>query len=149
MTSSDLCVIDGPNGPRIFLGKEFPGVYLTEREAEIAQLLEDYKYREIADLMNISRRTAEYYALNMKKKLNCHNKREMVYVLSESGVVEKLKEIVDISYLFEGKDKENTKPAAEGGDELSADKADGDEDESHVHEDGHDSDGSDESVSAS
>jgi DNA-binding CsgD family transcriptional regulator len=98
--STELHVIDGPNGRRIYLGKAFPTVYLTVREAEIAQLLSDFKYREIANLMNISRRTAEYYALNMKKKLGCSSKRQMIQVLETTGVVEKLKELVDVTYLF-------------------------------------------------
>lgn len=109
MLESRLRVMDGPNGRRIFLGGDFPGVYLTVREAEMAQLLEDFKYREIAALMKISRRTAEYYALNMKKKLRCHNKREMIYMLSTGGIVKQLEEIVDIKYLFKS-DENNTNP---------------------------------------
>lgn len=100
---STIRVIDGPNGRRIFLGRDFPGVYLTVREAEMAQLLQDFKYREIASLMKISRRTAEYYALNMKKKLRCHNKREMIYFLTDTGLVNQLEDVVDIKYLFETK----------------------------------------------
>ncbi len=98
--STKIKVIEGPNGKRIFLGNEFPGVYFTVREAEIAQLLGDYKYYEIGDLMTISKRTAEYYSMNMKKKMRCENKRELVYVLQNSGLLEQLKEEVDISYLF-------------------------------------------------
>ena len=113
--STEIHVIDGPNGRRIYLGKAFPSIYLTVREAEIAQLMDDFKYREIAKLMKISRRTAEYYASNMKKKLSCETKRQMIYVLKETGILEKLKSVVDITYLFEsGDDKNNngSKPAS-------------------------------------
>lgn len=104
MTPTTIKAVDGPNGKRIFLGSAYPGVYFTVREAEIAQLLADYKYREIANLMKISRRTAEYYSLNMKKKMRCSNKRELVYVLRKSGILEQLKSEVDISYLFKKDD---------------------------------------------
>ncbi len=100
MVGSKIHVMEGPNGKRIFLGSLFPGVYFTTREAEMAQLLVDYKYREIAVLLMISRRTAEYYATNMKKKLRCINKRELVYILKNSGLLEQLREEVDISYIL-------------------------------------------------
>lgn len=109
MRSTTIKVIEGPNGRRIFLGSAFPGIYFTVRESEIAQLLGDYKYREIGKLMTISRRTAEYYSMNMKKKLRCQNKRELVFVLRQTGLLEQLRDEVDISYLFESN---NTKPTS-------------------------------------
>jgi DNA-binding CsgD family transcriptional regulator len=101
-------VIEGPNGTRIFLGKNFPGIYFTVREAQLAQLLGDYKYYEIGELLTISKRTAEYYSMNMKKKLRCENKRELVYVLRTSGLLAELKAEVDISHLFKEADSKNS-----------------------------------------
>lgn len=94
-------VYQGPNGQRIILGSAFPGIHLTGREAEVSQLLEKYKYREIAVLMGISRRTVEYYALNIKKKFNCVSKRELVYKLKHAGILDQLKKCVDVSHFFE------------------------------------------------
>ena len=80
----------GPNGKRIYLGADFPDIYFTRREVDVAQLLHHYKYREIGDKLNISRRTAEYYVMNMKKKLHCRSKRELCYLLKRSGVMSEL-----------------------------------------------------------
>jgi DNA-binding CsgD family transcriptional regulator len=104
MEKTKIKVIEGPNGKRIFLGSQFPGVYFTVREAEMAQLLCDFKYREIGDILTISKRTAEYYAMNMKKKLRCTSKRELVFRIIHSGLLEQLKIVVDISHILE-KDK--------------------------------------------
>ena len=109
MKQVKLRIEDGPNGKRIFLGSEYPDIYLTIREAELAQLLGNYKYREIAELLKVSRRTIEYYTMNMKKKLHCRNKRELIYVIQHSGLLEQLKLEVDISYLFEAKQLEEPK----------------------------------------
>lgn len=104
MKQVELWVEEGPNGKRIFLGPEYPDIYLTLRESELAQLLEEFKYREIAELLSVSRRTIEYYTMNMKKKLRCRNKRELVYVIRHSGLLEQLKELVDVSYLFKAQE---------------------------------------------
>lgn len=120
MEKTRIKVVDGPNGKRIFLGSRFPGVYFTTREAELAQLLEEYKYHEIGDLLTISRRTAEYYTMNMKKKLRCLSKRELVFVLRESGLIDQLGEEVDITYLFEEKEPKD-EPEDQGREERRGD----------------------------
>ena len=85
MKQVKLRIEDGPNGKRIYLGDEYPEVYLTIREAELAQLLENYKYREIAKILKVSRRTIEYYCTNIKKKMRCRSKRELIYIIKHSG----------------------------------------------------------------
>ncbi len=95
---STIKVIEGPNGKKILLGSAFTGVHLTVREAEVAQLLGDHKYREIGEKMAISRRTVEYYSTNIKKKLRCASKREVVMCLQEAGILEQLKEQIGISH---------------------------------------------------
>ena len=100
MKQVKLRVEEGPNGKRIYLGDEYPEVYFTVREAELAQLLENYKYREIAKILKVSRRTIEYYCTNIKKKMRCRNKRELIYIIKHSGLLEQLKERVDISQLL-------------------------------------------------
>lgn len=103
MAPTRVTAVKGPNGKRIFLGSAFPGVYLTEREAELGIFLADYKYHEIAGFMKVSARTAEYYAANIKKKLHCSNKRQLVYVLKNSGIVEQLRKLLDFSQLLDKK----------------------------------------------
>jgi len=101
MVPTQIKVVEGPNGRRIYLGAAFPGIYFTVREAELALFLPDYKYHEIAATMNVSCRTTEYYATNMKKKLRCENKRHLIYVLKHSGLLEQLKLVIDITYLLD------------------------------------------------
>lgn len=96
---SRVKVEKGPRGKRIFLGKHFPGIYFTVRECEIAQLLEMNTYGEIGALLEISRRTVEFYAMNMKRKLHCQTKREMLDLLCNSTVLEQLQKVIDISHL--------------------------------------------------
>ena len=100
MIPTQIKVVEGPNGRRIYLGAAFPGLYFTVREAELALFLPDYKYHEIATMMSVSCRTTEYYATNMKKKLRCENKRHLIYILKNSGLLEQLKLVIDIDYLL-------------------------------------------------
>ena len=54
------------------------GVHLTQRELQCVSHLLDYKTAlEIAELMNVSRRTIESYLDNVKNKLNCSNLKEL------------------------------------------------------------------------
>lgn len=92
---------------RVFLGNQFPGIYLTIREAELVQLFGGYKYHDIANLMKISCRTVEYYANNIRKKIRCPSKNKLKVLLKESGILEQLKELVDISYLFVDDEKDD------------------------------------------
>lgn len=93
-------VTKSPWGKRIFLGNVFPGIYLTEREVELVRLLEQYKYREIAKIMKVSHRTVEYCSANIRAKLGCRNKRRLVDVLKQLGLLEQLSIAIDINYLF-------------------------------------------------
>lgn len=98
--TTQVRLVEGFGGKRVFLGSQFPGIYLTIREAELVQLFGDYKYYEIAKLMKISRRTVEYYANNIRKKIRCSSKNKLQALIKDSGILEQLREIVDISYLF-------------------------------------------------
>jgi DNA-binding CsgD family transcriptional regulator len=62
-----------------FLGKEFPGLHLSYREAEcILHLLRGRSLKGIGKLLNLSPRTVEYYLKNVKKKLECRTKFELI-----------------------------------------------------------------------
>jgi DNA-binding CsgD family transcriptional regulator len=61
------------------LGKAFPGIYLTYREAQCTYfLLQGYNNKEVAALTQLSLRTIEFYLKNLRKKLNCRNKGELL-----------------------------------------------------------------------
>lgn len=58
-------------------------VELTERQLQCAEyLLQGKTAREIAELLGLSRRTVEYYLSNIKSKLECKNKAEMILKIS-------------------------------------------------------------------
>ena len=67
---------------RIFLGPEFPGIYLTAREEECAiYLMQGSTLKEIAQALDLSPRTVEFYLKNIKNKLNCRTKFQMMRAL--------------------------------------------------------------------
>ena len=70
------------NLSRIFLGPEFPGIYLTGREEECAiHLMQGNTLKEIARHLELSPRTVEFYMKNIKNKLNCRTKFQMMRAL--------------------------------------------------------------------
>lgn len=67
---------------RVFLGPEFPGIYLTPREEECAiYLMQGSTLKEIAKALELSPRTVEFYLKNIKNKLNCRTKFQMMRAL--------------------------------------------------------------------
>ncbi len=70
---------------RIFLGPKFPGVYLTHREHQCAlQLMEGCTLKEIALKLGLSPRTVEFYLKNIKNKLSCRTKYQMMRALLDT-----------------------------------------------------------------
>lgn len=73
------------NSESYFLGTNFPGIYLTQREAEcMLNFLEERTVSEAALILNLSPRTVEFYLKNMKVKLECKTKSELVHKVRES-----------------------------------------------------------------
>lgn len=67
------------------LGEKFPGVYLTKREAQIMfYFLHGMSTTKVATLLDLSRRTVEFYINNMKSKLNCQFKSELISRVMQS-----------------------------------------------------------------
>jgi DNA-binding CsgD family transcriptional regulator len=61
------------------LGNEYGSVYLTRREAEcMVLLLKGKTINGVASVLKLSPRTVEYYIKNMKSKLGCRTKFELV-----------------------------------------------------------------------
>ena len=64
---------------RYYLSDAFCGTYLTLREAEVmTHLLLGKTIRDTAISMQISPRTAEFYINNIKRKLKCRTKKELI-----------------------------------------------------------------------
>ena len=70
---------------RVFLGPKFPGVYLTHREHQCAlQIMEGHTLKEIARTLELSPRTVEFYLKNIKNKLGCRTKYQMMRALLDT-----------------------------------------------------------------
>jgi len=60
-------------------GGKDPYQQLTNREREVLKLLaEGYTAREIADMLVVSPKTVEWYRTSLMKKLNIHNKTDLI-----------------------------------------------------------------------
>jgi len=67
------------------LGPNFRGIYLSQREAEcVARLLYGYRYKKIASELGLSRRTVESYLNNVRNKMHCRTKAELIKLIMQS-----------------------------------------------------------------
>ena len=61
---------------------------LTDREREMLKLVaEGYTAKEIADMLFISLRTVETHKTNLMKKLDIHNKADLIRFAIRKGIV--------------------------------------------------------------
>lgn len=61
------------------LGEPYTAVSLTQREADcVYHLLQGTTFTQVAEVLQLSTRTVEYYVNNIKKKLDCRKKQEVV-----------------------------------------------------------------------
>ncbi|MDF1760537.1 MAG: helix-turn-helix transcriptional regulator [Coxiellaceae bacterium] len=82
---------NGPRGPAVFLGARYLGVYLTCREAHCGVLLlRGMTYKAIGRQLQISSRTVEYYINNIKRKLRCRRRTEVIAHLLQSDFLQNL-----------------------------------------------------------
>lgn len=71
------------------LGKKYAGAYFTKREAEcMVLLLKGKTVGRIANMLKLSPRTIEYYMQNMKTKLGCRTKFELVDLVNGSDFMQ-------------------------------------------------------------
>jgi DNA-binding NarL/FixJ family response regulator len=62
--------------------------HLTDRERELLKLVaEGYTAKEIADMLVISLRTVETHKTNLMKKLNIHNKADLIRFAIRKGII--------------------------------------------------------------
>ncbi|OGT27053.1 MAG: hypothetical protein A3E54_02250 [Gammaproteobacteria bacterium RIFCSPHIGHO2_12_FULL_41_25] len=74
-----------------YLGEDFPGIYLTKREAQcIFWLAQGLTIPEVGVKMDLSARTVEFYVKNMKLKLNCISKKELVDTVLQTTLLQQL-----------------------------------------------------------
>ncbi|MEI8055402.1 MAG: helix-turn-helix transcriptional regulator [bacterium] len=76
---------------RYKLGAKHGGRYFTKREAEcMACLLKGKTIANVAAILKLSPRTVEYYIKNMKAKLLCRTKFELIDLVRASEFMENL-----------------------------------------------------------
>jgi two-component system response regulator NreC len=76
--------LDGQKG----LSSQSPFRALTTRETEVLKLIaEDYKNRQIADLLGISVKTVERHRANLMKKLDLHSGASLTAFALENGLI--------------------------------------------------------------
>lgn len=61
------------------LGDPYATVYLTQREADcVYHLLQGTTLTQVGKILHLSTRTVEYYINNVKRKLVCRKKQEVI-----------------------------------------------------------------------
>jgi DNA-binding CsgD family transcriptional regulator len=77
---------------KYYLGEKFKDIYFTQKEAEcMALFLKGKTVATAAEILKLSSRTAEYYLNNMKQKLNCPTKSDLIFLVSGSDFLNNLK----------------------------------------------------------
>jgi DNA-binding NarL/FixJ family response regulator len=72
-----------------FINSQKPGGLMTQREREIARLLADgYSSKEVADILNISPKTADAHRASIMKKLGAKNVTDIVKYCIRNHLIE-------------------------------------------------------------
>lgn len=81
-------VLNKMNVERYFIDKGDFNTHLTKREFRCASLLiKGYDFKSIANKLNISSRTVETHINNIKLKLNCHSRMQLVELLNKARIL--------------------------------------------------------------
>ena len=84
---------------RYYLGKSYPGIYLSQREAEcVALLLEGYGEEKSAEILDISTPTVERYLRNVRDKIYCKNNIEIIQKMQSTDFISKIPEIKHLAW---------------------------------------------------
>lgn len=71
------------------LGPKYNNTYFTRREAEcMIMLLKGKTINKVAEALKLSPRTIEFYLKNMKAKIGCRTKFELVELVIESNFLQ-------------------------------------------------------------
>lgn len=62
---------------------------LTDKELEFLQLCcKDITYKEVADIMNVGKRTVENYRVSLNRKLNINHRSGLIIFAIEAGIID-------------------------------------------------------------
>ncbi len=94
LAKKSVCEKKRSKSKKYYLGKTHPHVYFTLREAQCMKyFLKRKTNEEVARLLNISVRTVRFYLKNIKLKMQCGNKAEIVKQIRLSELVNQLLKI--------------------------------------------------------
>ena len=69
---------------RYYLSEPYEEIYFTTQEAKcLLHCKKNSRYRSISQALNISERTVEFYLKNMRSKLSCKTKKELLKVTEQ------------------------------------------------------------------
>ena len=69
-----------------YLGDRLDKNYLTAREADcMALMMKGYTNREVAQQLQLSARTVEFYIKNMRQRLGCYSKVHLIETVRQLG----------------------------------------------------------------
>ena len=81
---ASLGILNSVEDPVHYIGSELNKTYLSKRQLSCANLLlSGLTQKEIAAYLNLSPRTIETYIENIKQKLQCRNKTDLIIKLTE------------------------------------------------------------------
>lgn len=87
-----------PKRRQYWLGKHYPHLYLTQREAEcIFYLSRGLTIVATASQLALSARTVEFYLKKVKEKFKIRKKSQLVQHLHEIGYIEELLKVIELS----------------------------------------------------
>ena len=80
------------------LGTKYPDIYLTKREAQVmVHFIHGMSTTQVAEALELSRRTIEFYINNIKIKLDCRLKTDLIYKILNSDFLESIDFHINIS----------------------------------------------------
>ncbi len=81
---------------KLWLSQQWENTYLTFREAQCAYYLYQGKtIRKVAAILNVSSRTVETHVNNLKIKIGCRKKSDLIEILYSSGMLDDI-----INFIF-------------------------------------------------
>lgn len=79
---------------RFILSEPLAGIALTRREIQVLYFIcRGYTNKEVADLIGLSARTAEYYINNMRKKTLTTSKLHLIQLICKTDFIQRISQI--------------------------------------------------------
>ncbi len=82
---------------RYYLSNTPPTLYLSRRQAQcMAYFVKGYTNAEVAEILHLSVRTIDAYVIDMRKKMSCRSKKEMIKYVIETTFMNDVDKLTNI-----------------------------------------------------